>query len=116
MRVNNTYFHDRVVLFLLTVNTFVFFVYLIFVLLNFEADGNYFIQYRAGASIDEYKSGGTVDILAFPIFASIVYIAQFFVSKKIYLEQKHASWAVMLSSILILVMTFLTTWALFKLH
>lgn len=116
MRATNTFFHDRIVLFLLTINTFLFLVYQMFIGLSFESDASYFVQYRAGASIDEYKSGSSTDIIFFAVFVAIVYFAQFFLSKRIYKDQKHASWAILSSTTLIFVLTFLVTWALFKLR
>ncbi|MEK7626484.1 MAG: hypothetical protein AAB423_04005 [Patescibacteria group bacterium] len=116
MRATNTFFHDRIVLFFLTVNTFLFVVYEIFNAINFDSNANYFIQYRSGASVDEYKSGNGTDLIYFSLFVAFVYFAQFILSKRMYKDQKHASWAIMFSSTLILVMTFLVTWALFKLR
>ncbi|OGL30772.1 hypothetical protein A3F37_04105 [Candidatus Saccharibacteria bacterium RIFCSPHIGHO2_12_FULL_41_12] len=116
MRATNTFFHDRIVLFFLTINTFLFVVYEIFLTLNYDPDASYFIQYRAGASVDEYKSGDATDIIFFAVFAALVYALQFLLSKKIYKDQKHAAWAIMSSSTLVLTLTILATWALFKLR
>ncbi len=84
--------------------------------MNFDVNASYFVQYRAGASADEYKSGDYTDILFFAIFVAVVYFAQFILSKRIYKDQKHASWAIMFVSTLVLILTFLVTWALFKLR
>jgi hypothetical protein len=116
MRSKNTYFHDRVVLFLLTANAFLTAAYMIIFFVGFDQSGSYIVQYRAGALVDEYKSGDAKAILAYPLFVLAVFIAQTVLSKKLHGLQKYAAWTVMFLSLIVIVLSILSTGALFKLR
>lgn len=116
MRAKNTYFHDRIVLFFLSINSFIALVYLLFFAVQFDSSGNYIVQYRADASVDEYKSGNATDILSLPLFVIISFIAQVIVSKKLHGLNQHVAWATMFLTLLVLIIAFLSTVALFRLR
>lgn len=71
----NKFFHDRVVLLLLSVNAFLVVLTTLSVLFRLEGGGNGFIvQYRAALGISAFQPGSVSHILAFIGFALIVMV------------------------------------------
>ena len=67
------YLHDRIVLLLLSVNTFLAMLCALLILLRLDSRVNgYIVEYRATRGINAFKPGGTTELLAFIIFVFII--------------------------------------------
>lgn len=87
-----TYFRDRLILLLLSVNTFLALALLITALLAInDSDAGYIREYRSDLGLDGYKAGGLQDILAFGAFSIILYVFTLLSSIKIYHIRRHLS-------------------------
>ena len=111
------YFHDRVVLLMLTVNTFLAFVTVAMILLRLgDTSTSYIESYRANLGLNAYKVGGASQIVSFAIFSVLVLVGQFFVSLHLHLIRKHAAWTVMFLACLLLLLSLLVSNSLLQLR
>jgi hypothetical protein len=80
------YFHDRVILLFLAVNSFLVLAITASILLRVGGDfgDEYIREYRSNLGLDAFQSGGIADILSFVGFALIVFTVQLLLSKKLY--------------------------------
>ena len=82
---DQSFIHDRSVLLLLTLNTFLAIALIIRSLLSLgDSDAGYIKEYRGDLGLDGFKAGNILDILAFGLFALIIYGFQVFAVWKIY--------------------------------
>lgn len=111
------YFHDRVVLLLLTINTFLAFVTVATVLLRLGDTSNSYIQaYRSNLGLNAYSVGGADQIISFAVFAVIVLGGQFYISWRLHSIRRHAAWIIMMMATLLLVLSFVIGNALLQLR
>lgn len=87
------YFHDRLVLLLLSISTFltVLSSILIFLRLSGGRNDGYIVQYRANLGISAFKSGSSSELLAFIGFAVIVLVVHTVLSIRMYDEHRQYS-------------------------
>ena|SRR3990167_8468507 len=80
------YFHDRLVLLLLTINTFLTMLCAVLVLLRLDnrVSGyiGYIVEYRASRGLGAYKIGDTSAIAAFIIFVVVILLFNTFLSMR----------------------------------
>lgn len=111
------YFHDRFVLFALSVNTFLALLVVAFVFLNLGDTGNSYIQsYRSNLGLNAYQVGNVGQIISFAIFAVMVLIGQFLISLKFYGIRKHVSWIIMTLGMFLLILSLIVGNALLQLR
>lgn len=98
------YFHDHVVLLLLSVNAFLAIAGAILTLVRLSTShGNGFIvQYRANLGINAFKTGTIVSLLSFVAFAAVVLVAHTMLSLKTYHIHRQLAIAVLSLGILLL--------------
>lgn len=86
MAVPKEYFHDRVVLLLITINAFLAALGSILVLLNLDPGRNegYIVQYRESLGISAFKTGQSTDLIAFIGLMGIVLAVNIIISMRIY--------------------------------
>lgn len=86
MPIPKKYFHDKVILLLLTINGFLAFLCIALVALRLGANANagYIVQYRSNLGISAFKTGSVTNLINFILFALIVFGTQFIVSLKTY--------------------------------
>ena len=77
---------------------------------------DYLIQYRSNLGIDGYLYGGVNEIISFPIFAAIVFCAQFIFGTRMYKIRKQAGWIVLSLCTLLIVLCLIVSNALLQLH
>jgi hypothetical protein len=117
MSTTKKYFHDRFVLFLLTVNTFLAIVCLLTVVFRLgDTSGLYVKQYQPSLGIDATKPGGVMDMLAFPIFSALVVVAFGTFALKIYAVRKQFAWILLLLSTLLLILSLTVSYRLLSAH
>jgi hypothetical protein len=112
-----TYFHDRLILLILSINTFLAVALVLSALFALNDSSPVYIrEYRSNLGLDGYEAGGIKDVLAFAIFAIIVYIFQIYASIKIFHIRKHISLMILLLTMVIYIFTLLVINALLGLR
>lgn len=118
MHIPKKYFQDRLVLLLLSVNTFLALFGTVLVLLRLDSgrsDG-YIVQYRANLGLDAFKTGGALDILAFIGFFVLVMAFQTALSIRIYSVRRHFATAILGMGLLLLAVGIIVSNALLELR
>jgi hypothetical protein len=121
MSPSRKYFHDHVVLLLLSINAFLGILGSIFILIRLSTShGNGFIvQCRdcsnAGA-IDKFTTGSVVDLLSFIAFAVLVLAVHTILSLRAYHVHRQLAIAILSLGILLLVLTLIISNALLVLR
>lgn len=114
------YIHDKLVLLLLSINTFLVFIWSIVVALRLAGNKGvegYFIEYRPVADgIAQYKQGGVLDVLSFVIFLWVVLVLVVLISARSYQMKRQLSVMVLAFGILITLFTMVVSNALLVLH
>lgn len=108
-----TYFHDRLILLILSINTFLAIALILNAIFALSDNSAVFIrEYRSNLGLDGYQAGGIKDILAFGFFAVIIYAFQFYASIRTYHIRKHLSLMVLLLTMVIYIFSLLVINAL----
>lgn len=117
MSLSRTYFQDKAVLLLLSVNFFLTFLAIILILLRLTSSSNaaYITQYRADIVINPFAPGTLVDILAFIVFAVIVFLFHVTLSIKTYNLRRQLSITLLSMGVLLLITTIIISNALLAL-
>jgi len=118
MAASKKYFHDHLVLLLLSLNAFAAIAGAIFILVKLTAShGNsYIVQYRPSLGADAFKTGSVIDLLAFAAFAIIVLVAHTMLSLRAYQIHRQLALAILGLGILLLVLTVIVSNALLVLR
>ncbi|MDL2363396.1 MAG: hypothetical protein QFB86_03385 [Patescibacteria group bacterium] len=118
MAAQKKYFHDHLVLALLSVNGFIAVGGIIFLLVRLATShGNgYIVQYRSVEVIDRFKTGTVVDLLSFAVFMALVLGIHSVLSWRMYKINRHLAIAVLALGILLLVLTSIISNALLVLR
>jgi hypothetical protein len=95
MSIPKNYLHDRLVLLLLSINSFMLVLGTTLILLRLDggSKGIYWVQYRANLGIKAHQAGSLTDILAFVVFLFIIFGLNSALSMKAY--RHHRNYAVM---------------------
>jgi hypothetical protein len=92
------YFHDRLILLLLSINGFLAFlcIALVFLRLGASSGGQgYIVQYRANLGISAFKTGSVSNLVAFALFSLIVFVMQVILSARTYEIRRELSVAIL---------------------
>ena len=114
-----SYFQDRFVLLLLSVNTFLGMLAVVSVLLRIgggASNSGFIVQYRANLGISAFKTGGAVSLLSFISFALLVLAAHALLSWKTYHIRRQLSLAILALGILLLLLCIIVSNALLALR
>src|ERR1035437_2677495 len=113
-----SYFQDRLILLLLSINVFLAFLATLLVLFRIgSASGSGFIvQYRANLGISAYKKGGVINILSFISFALLVLAVNLFLSWKTYHIKRQLALTILSLGLLLLVLCIIVSNALLALR
>lgn len=86
MHIPKNYFHDRVILLLLSVLSFlsVLCFLMIFLRLDTGRGDSYIVQYRSNLGLDEFKTGGVIEPVSLAVFALVVLVSHAILSTKSY--------------------------------
>lgn len=119
MVVSKRYFHDKLILLLLSVGVFLASLNTILILLrlgNQQTGGGYIVQYHTNTGIGAYKTGGIASILSFILFGLIVIGLHGVLSMKMYKVRRQVSVAILALGILLLVVSIIVSNALLALR
>jgi hypothetical protein len=98
------YFHDRLVLLLISVSTFLALLGSLVTLLRVDGGRNegYIVQWRSNLGISAFKTGGSSELLAFVLFSVIVLVINIVLSYRVYhLSRQFAVTVLSLGTILL---------------
>lgn len=108
-----SFFHDRLILLILSINTFLALALIITSLLSVsDADSGFIKEFRSDLGLDGYKAGGALDILAFAVFSVVLYVFQFFSSTKIYHIRRQLSLVILLLTMIVYIFSLMVINAL----
>jgi hypothetical protein len=112
------YFHDHLVLLLLSINAFLAIAGSILTLVRLSTShGNGFIvQFRGSLGINAYKTGSIVEILSFVAFAALVLAVHTILSLRAYQVHRQLAIAILSLGVLLLVLTLIISNALLALR
>lgn len=116
MHIPKNYFHDRIVLLLITVNAFLTLLAGVLVVLNmdFNRPDGYIVQYRANLGLSAYKAGSSLVILSFIGFALAVMVLHTLLSMKMYTHRRTFAIAMLGLGTLLLIVTLFVSNALLE--
>src|SRR5438552_3902327 len=91
METEKRFLHDRFVLLLLSISTFLTLVgsVLILLRLNENRASGYIVQYRANLGISAFSTGHLLDMLAFVAFLFLILATHTMLSRRIYHTHRH---------------------------
>lgn len=114
MATTKKYFHDHLVLILLSINAFLAIAGSIFILVRLSTShGNgYIVQYRSSLGISAFKQGSVIDLLSFVAFALLVLGFHSVLSLRVYRIHRQLAIAILGLGILLLALTIIISNAL----
>lgn len=118
MASHKKYFHDHLVLLLLSVNTFLAVAGSIFILVRLSTSHGtgYIVQYRASSGVNDFTTGTVTELLSFVAFAALVLAIHTILSLRAYPIHRQLAIAILSLGILLLVLTIIVSNALLVLR
>ena len=118
MQIPKRYFHDRLVLLLLSVNTFLAVLNSILVLLRMDSSraDSYIVQYRANLGLSAFKAGGSSTFLSFMLFSLITLAFSVLLSMRVYPFHRQFAVAILALGLLLLTLAIIISNALLVLR
>lgn len=112
------YFHDHLVLLLLSINAFLALAGSIFVLVRLNASHgtSYIVQYRPSLGADAFQTGNVADLIALIIFALLVMAAHGVLSWRVYPVHRQLAITILSLGILLLTLMIVVSNALLALR
>jgi hypothetical protein len=112
------FFHDKAVLFILSINIFLTFLCIALITwrLSNGQSGEYIVQRHANLGIDQFTQGNVVPILSFIVFSIFILLSNSFLSLKSYDIQRQLSIVSLCFGTLILTTAIIVSNALLALH
>lgn len=111
------FFHDRFILFLLTVNAFLTIVSIAVILLRLGgSQGSYIQSFRSNLGLSSIMIGGVGDIISFALFALGIFAVHIFLAIEFYKLRKVSAWVVMVLTTLLLILNLIVSNALLDLR
>lgn len=112
------YFHDHLVLLLLSINAFLAIAGSIFTLVRLSTSHGtgYIVQYRSSLGINAFKTGSVVELLSFVAFAVLVLVIHTALSLRIYPLHRQLALVVLSLGVLLLLLTIIISNALLVLR
>lgn len=111
------FFHDRVVLFLLTINGFLTVISVAVILLRLGGAGDNYIQsYRSNLGLSAITVGGVSEIISFVLFAVGLFVLHLFFAMQFHKIRVVSAWVVLLLTTLLLILNLIVANALLDLR
>ena len=117
LNANAKYFHDRVVLLLLSANSFLALLTILSVLFRLQGGGdNYIVQYRANLGISAFQQGSVDQIISFVAFVVAVFAIHGVLSWRTYAVRRELSVVILSAGTLLLLVSVVISDALLTLR
>ena len=112
------YIHDRIVLLLLTANTFFAVLTTIIILLKLDSTRTeaYIIQYRPTLGLSSYFRGDSIGILSFVVFSVLVLVFHTVLSQKVYPLRRHLAITILAMGLLLIILSLIISYSLLLLR
>jgi hypothetical protein len=114
MHTPKRYIHDRLVLLLLTANTFFTILTSVLILLRVGASRNegYIVQYRPSLGLSRYFKGEKTDILSFAVFCILILVLHTVLSIRVYHIRRHFSIVILGMGLLLILLALVISYSL----
>jgi hypothetical protein len=118
MNIPKKYFHDRIILLLLSILIFLAFLASVWVLFKLDSgrSAGYIIQYRGNLGISALKTGSASELVAFIAFALMILVVHVIMSVRVYLIRREVSIVILLMGVLLLLTSLIVSNALLVLR
>lgn len=118
MATNKRYFHDHLVLLLLSVNAFLALAgcALVLVRLSTSHGTGYIVQYRENLGINAFRTGSVLEILSFAVFLLLTLGLQTGLSLRTYRINRHLALSILALGILLFLLAIIISNALLVLR
>jgi hypothetical protein len=112
------YFHDHLVLLLLSINVFLAIGGSIFMLLRLSSShgSSFIVQYRSSLGVNAFKTGDIIELLSFVAFSLLVLAVHTMLSLRAYHIHRQLAVAVLSLGILLLTLSIIVSNALLTLR
>ena len=112
------YFHDHVVLLLLSIEAFLAIAGSILVLLRLSSghSSSYIVAYRSTLGVNAFRSGSVTELLSFILFALLVLCVHAVLSMRVYKIHRQLSISILALGMLLLVLNIIVSNALLVLR
>lgn len=114
MHIPKGYFQDKIVVLLLSINTFLAVLGVILVLLRLDGGGSdvYIIEYRANLGLNAFKRGGVEPLLSFVLFGLLVLVIHTILSIRVYAIRRQFAVTLLMMATLLLLLSIIVSNAL----
>lgn len=117
MHIPKNFFHDRLILLLLSTSLFVTVLSSLLTLLRLDSSrGSYIIQYRGNLGLSAYKAGDSTTFYGFVLFAIFIFVVQVILSMKAFNIKRAYAVAISSLCLLLLVLTLIVSNSLLALR
>jgi hypothetical protein len=114
MHIPKNYFHDRLILLLLSVNTFLAGLMSVLILLRLDSSRaeSYIVQYRASLGVNSFKSGDGSTFIGFIVFGIFIVVMHTLLSMRVYSQHRRYAIVALSLALLLLIMALFVSNAL----
>ena len=114
MRIPKNYFQDRLVVLLISINSFLALLVAILVLFRLDSGGSdvYIVEYRANLGLSAFKRGGSAPLLSFVVFGLLILVIHIILSMRVYPVRRQFSVAILAMATLLLCLSLIVSNAL----
>lgn len=117
MTIPKQYLHDRLLLLITSVNTFLALLLFVLTILRLDTShSSYIVQYRSNATINAFRSGSSSELFSFIVFGVLVLVLHTLISMKTYLIHRQLAVVVLGLGTLLLVLALIVSNALLVLR
>jgi len=118
LKVPEKYFHDRLILLILSINTFVALLNTVLILLRLDSTrtDSYIVQYRANLGLSGFEVGSSATFFSFIIFLALMVVGTAILSMRIYPSHRRYGVTMLALGTLVIVLSLIVTNALLVLR
>lgn len=117
MHIPKKFFHDRLILLLLSSGTFLAILNALLIILRLDSSrGSYIIQYRANLGLSAYKAGDSSTFITLVVFGFLILAFQVIFSMRIFESNRQFAVVISALSLLLLILTVIVGNALLTLR
>jgi hypothetical protein len=118
MQIPKRYFHDRLVLLLLSVNSFLTALTSILILLRLDSSraDNYIVQYRSNLGLSAFKAGGSGTFYSFILFVILNLVFAYALSVRVYPFRRQFAVVILCLALLLVILALIVSNALLVLR
>lgn len=118
LNVPEKYFHDRLILLILSINTFVVLLNSVLILLRLDGSqtDSYIVQYRANLGLSGFEVGSSATFFSFIAFSVLMLVGTAILSMRIYTSHRRYGVTILALGTLVIVLSMIVTNALLVLR